>query len=89
MLHTISNSAIDIELISPNDAVLFWQNGVALALKDSSILKHISAKTKLCYGLDNDITARGLAHLIDPKLIIIDMNTVISLTEKHYPQMKW
>jgi len=29
------NSNIDIDLIDANDAVLFWQNGVLLALKDN------------------------------------------------------
>ncbi|WP_392559054.1 sulfurtransferase complex subunit TusB [Orbus mooreae] len=89
MLHTISDSAIDIELITPNDAVLFWQNGVILTIKDNVILNAILAKTTLCYVLDNDIMARGLAPLIDPRLTIIDMEMVVSLTEHHYPQMKW
>lgn len=89
MLHTISNSTIDTEMINPNDAVLLWQNGVILAIKDHPILNAILAKTSHCYVLNNDIFARGLMRLIDERVSIIDMKMVISITEKYSPQLIW
>lgn len=89
MLHTISESTIDIEMIGANDAVLFWQSGVILALRDNIILKEILNKTKHCYILDNDVVARGLTALIDERLQRINMDEVVKLTEIYYPQMKW
>lgn len=89
MLHTISNSVIDIELIGPNDAVLFWQNGIVLATKDNAILSKILTKTSHCYALNDDIIARGLSSLIDENITIIDMKGIISLTTLYYPQIKW
>ncbi|WP_392563491.1 sulfurtransferase complex subunit TusB [Orbus wheelerorum] len=89
MLHTVSNSNIDIELINADDAVLFWQNGVILAIKNNQQLITILAKTSHCYVLDNDIIARGLTPLIDERITIINMDEVIALTERYYPQMKW
>lgn len=89
MLHTVSNSSIDVDLVNMNDAVLFWQNGVILAIKDNPILMAILAKTPHCYALDNDILARGLMSLVDSQVTVVSMLDVISLTELHHPQMKW
>jgi len=89
MLHTVSNSNIDIDLIDANDAVLFWQNGVLLALKDNPKLIAILAKTSQCYALDNDILARGLTPLIDKHITIVSMDDAVTLTVSHYPQIKW
>lgn len=88
-LHTIANNTIDVDMIRPDDAVLFWQNGVILALSDNAILNKIIEKTQNCYILDNDIIARGLTHLIDAQVKIIDMKQVINLTVQYYPQMAW
>lgn len=88
-LHTIANNTIDVDMIRSNDAVLFWQNGVILALSDNAILNKIIEKTQNCYILDNDIIARGLTHLIDSQVKIIDIKQVINLTVQYYPQMAW
>lgn len=89
MLHTVSNSNIDVSLVNINDTVLFWQNGVILAIKDNPILMAILAKTSNCYALDNDILARGLTQLIADQIAVVSMADVVSLTEIHHPQMKW
>ncbi|XKM13669.1 sulfurtransferase complex subunit TusB [Orbaceae bacterium ac157xtp] len=89
MLHTISGSNIDVELVSETDVVLFWQDGVILALKSSPILSKILAKTAHCYVLDNDLIARGLTSLVDDRVQVIAMSEVVKLTGDFFPQMKW
>lgn len=89
MLHTISNSTIDIERINSHDAVVFWQNGVTLALKNHILLNAILAKTGHCYVLDSDVVARGLNPLLDSRVTIVDMSTIVTLSATYYPQMKW
>lgn len=92
MLHTISTSiqsSINLELISCNDVVLFWQNGVTIALKNDGLLEHILAKTQQCYVLNNDIVARGLTDLVDSRVQIIDMIQAVELTATYSPQINW
>lgn len=88
-LHTIAKTTVNTNLILPNDVVLFWQDGVILALKNSIILKQILSITPYCYALSNDILARGLISLIDQQVVIIEMADVVQLTVQHYPQLAW
>ncbi|MCX8642761.1 sulfurtransferase complex subunit TusB [Gilliamella sp. B3791] len=92
MLHTISthhSANIDTTLISTQDAVLFWQNGVMIACQNNPLLNDILQKTTHCYVLDNDIIARGISQFIDVRLEIITMQQVVELTAKYYPQINW
>lgn len=87
MLHTIATNHIDVDLITENDAVLFWQNGVIFALKNNSMLQTVLTKTVHCYVLNNDLLARGLTAMVDNRVKIIEMQGVVSLTEQFYPQI--
>ena len=92
MLHTITTanqSIIDPKLISAQDAVLFWQNGVIIACQNNPILNAVLQNTQLCYALDSDISARGLRERIDPRVEIINMQQVVDLTVNYYPQINW
>ncbi|MWN32629.1 sulfurtransferase complex subunit TusB [Gilliamella sp. Pra-s65] len=92
MLHTISTtnqSTINPQLISAQDAVLFWQNGVFLALKNNSLLNDIMNKTEHCYIINSDIEARGLKKMIDSRLKVINIQQVVELTANNYPQINW
>ena len=92
MLHTITTanqSIIDPKLISAQDAVLFWQNGVIIACQNNPILNVVLQNTQLCYALDSDISARGLKERIDPRVEIINMQQVVDLTVNYYPQINW
>ncbi|MWP49786.1 MULTISPECIES: sulfurtransferase complex subunit TusB [unclassified Gilliamella] len=92
MLHTISTanqSAINLQLISDQDVVLFWQNGVILAIQNNPLLNDIIKKTKHCYVINSDIEARGIRKIIDSRLKIINMQQVVELTTNHFPQMNW
>lgn len=88
-LHTIANTTIDINLILPNDIILFWQNGVILTLRDNAIIKQIKTITPHCYALESDLAARGLTQLVDSEIKITDMLKVVKLTEKYSPQIAW
>ena len=92
MLHTIATanqSTIDPKLISAQDAVLFWQNGVIIACQNNPILNAILQNSQNCYVLDNDINARGLGELIDSRVKIINMRQIVDLTVNYFPQMNW
>ncbi|OCG29382.1 hypothetical protein A9G34_05280 [Gilliamella sp. Choc4-2] len=92
MLHTISSAnrlVIEPLIISKQDAVLFWQNGVIMATQNNPLLDYIFQQTDHCYILDNDIKARGLSSSIDPRLKIITMQQVIKLTTYYFPQINW
>ena len=92
MLHTITTanqSIIDPKLISAQDAVLFWQNGVIIACQNNPILNAVLQNTQNCYALNNDINARGLKERIDPRVKIINMQQVVDLTVNYYPQINW
>ncbi|MCX8656274.1 sulfurtransferase complex subunit TusB [Gilliamella sp. B2894] len=92
MLHTISTanqSTVNTQFISQHDAVLFWQNGVIIALKNNPLLDDIIEKTAHCYIINNDIQARGLLPFIDPRVKIINMQQTVELTAINYPQMNW
>lgn len=85
-LHTVANNFVDIEMILPNDVILFWQDGVILALQDSQILTKITCQ---CYALDQDLAARGLINFVDQKIKIINISQFVELTAKYYPQLAW
>lgn len=92
MLHTLSTSTasrIDPQMISDIDIVIFWQNGVILALQGTPLLEKILKQTTNCYILESDISARGLTHLIDHRVKIITMPQAVQLTALHFPQMNW
>ncbi|MWP62151.1 sulfurtransferase complex subunit TusB [Gilliamella sp. Pas-s25] len=92
MLHTIStanHSIINPQLISDQDAVLFWQNGVVLAIQNNPLLNDIIHKTEHCYIINSDIEARGLGNIIDSRLKIINMQQAVELTANHFPQINW
>jgi tRNA 2-thiouridine synthesizing protein B len=92
MLHTISTAnplALDPQQISAQDAILFWQNGVILAIKNTPLLNDIISKTAHCYIINSDIQARGLNDIIDSRLKIINMQQVVELTANYFPQINW
>lgn len=91
LLHTISSSHLNlnIELLNSDDAVLFWQDGVILSLKSSSLLTDIHTKTTQLYALDLDLKARGLDELVSDSITIVTLDQVVKLTEQYYPQIAW
>jgi len=95
MLHTISqsenliNSPNLLTLLRQDDAVLLWQDGVIIGLKNSDTLKQLIDKEIPVFALINDINARGLAPIYNSYVQQITMTNCIALTEKYHPQFAW
>lgn len=91
LIHTIHVHAptIDFDMINSNDAVLFWQDGVLIGLKNNAILSQLQQKTNSIYALENDLTARGLLPFIDENIKIISLSELVDLTKQYFPQKCW
>lgn len=95
LLHTIHVHVpeIQFDLISDQDAVLLWQDGVLIGLKNDSqenaILTQLKQRTSHIYVLYNDLVARGLIDFIDPNLQVIHFPELVALTQRFYPQKVW
>lgn len=87
MLYTFSQAHYEQEefnalwaMLTPNDAVVFWQDGVLWAAKIPGVLE--MAQTCV-YALENDLLARGL----NLALSRITLDELVELTETHFPQV--
>lgn len=91
LLHTIHVHAptIQFDLISDQDAVLLWQDGVLISLKNNPILAQLKQQTIHIYALENDLLARGLVDLIDQDVILTRLPEVVELTQSYFPQKCW
>lgn len=86
MLYTFSRSDYsELQLIgylnhlTPQDALLLWQDGVLLAIKYPQLFTN-------CYLLDIDVQARQLDKLLPPKVRLISLLDLVKLTEQYSPQ---
>ena len=68
------------------DAVVLWQDGVLLALKQADVLACCRAS---CFALENDILARNLTALLpnDAKVRSISLADFVVLSEQYFPQI--
>lgn len=67
------------------DAVVLWQDGVLLALKQADVLAHCHAS---CFALENDIWARNLTALLtNSKVRSISLADFVALSEQYFPQI--
>lgn len=78
-----------LAILTETDAVLLLQDGVTAAIKKTSFLTKLTASPAKIFALQPDIIARGLTHLIDPQIILIDYNGFVELTEEHSNQVVW
>lgn len=84
MLYTFSEAQYDLstlnailEQVTPDDAIVLWQDGVLQAVKYPQLFTN-----KTVFVLQNDIEARGLTTTLPT----ISLATLVQLTEKYYPQ---
>ncbi|KGQ70135.1 hypothetical protein A1D23_02480 [Chelonobacter oris] len=93
MLYTFAHASYDlvsfeqyIQAASPDDALLFWQDGVWALIKYADKLKDCCGKI---YVLQQDLAARNLCldHL-SPYLAISELalSEWVTLTERYFPQ---
>lgn len=86
MLYTLSQAHYAPELLeallahlSPNDALLFWQDGVLHAVHHTARYANLPN----VFVLENDLQARGLSTALPT----LSLDAFISLTERCYPQI--
>ncbi|BAP58575.1 sulfurtransferase complex subunit TusB [Candidatus Tachikawaea gelatinosa] len=95
MLHTVSKSPWEytfqsmLDLVHSEDDLLFFQDGVLGALKNSLILKKLILKKVKTWVLKEDLEARGLKKKISPIPILIDYHGFVNLTIKNKQQIAW
>ncbi len=68
------------------DAVVLWQDGVLLALKQADLLARCEAP---CFALEMDISARNLTALLpeNAKVRLISLADFVAISEQYYPQI--
>lgn len=86
MLYTFSQAHIDqdemnalLAQITPQDAVVLWQDGVLQAVKYPQLF----AKIPNLFLLEADCLARNIA----PSYPTITLDQLVRLTEQYYPHM--
>lgn len=89
MLYTFSQACYDknelqryFRYMTENDAVVLWQNGVFLAIKESALLTQSKAPI---YVLETDAQARGLTENINTDWLI-SVRDLVDLTNEIAPQ---
>jgi sulfur relay protein TusB/DsrH len=95
MLHTLSHTSnyIDtqnlLNTIDEQDAILLWQNGVTIGVKNNPLIELLLNKSIPILALITDVKARGLKPILMPQIKLIDMAECVKLTAQYYPQLAW
>lgn len=84
MLYTLSNAHTEqldeiLAQLSPQDAVLLWQDGVLQAVKNPQLFTTLPN----VFVLEDDLIARGLRC----ELPTVSLAELVELTERFYPQV--
>ena len=93
MLYTFSQADYDqqtLEIYVRNanaaDAIVLWQDGVLLAIKQADVLARCQAP---CFVLENDLLARHLTALLpdNAKVRSISLADFVAISEQYSPQI--
>ena len=93
MLYTFSQADYDqqtLEIYVRNagaaDAIVLWQDGVLLAIKQADVLARCQAP---CFVLENDLLARNLTALLpeNTKVRSISLADFVAISEQYSPQV--
>lgn len=93
MLYTFSQADYDqqtLEIYVRNakaaDAIVLWQDGVLLAIKQADVLARCQAP---CFVLENDLLARNLTALLpeNAKVRSISLADFVAISEQYSPQI--
>lgn len=92
MLYTLSKAQYDsqeltalLAQLQPNDALLFWQDGVLQAVKNPQLF----ANRKNVFALVQDLQARNLTAYLTANIEQVTLAQAVKLTEDFYPQLAW
>lgn len=93
MLYTFSQADYDQQTLeiylrnaNATDAILLWQDGVLLAIKQADVLARCQAP---CFVLENDLLARNLTALLpeNAKVRSISLADFVAISEQYSPQI--
>ena len=93
MLYTFSQADYDqqtLEIYMRNanvaDAIVLWQDGVLLAIKQADVLARCQVP---CFVLENDLLARNLTALLpeNAKVRSISLADFVAISEQYSPQI--
>ena len=86
MLYTLSKAQYDkqelttlLAQLQPTDALVLWQDGVLLAVKNPQLF----ANRENVFALTQDLQARNLTVTVET----ISLEQAVRLTEEFYPQV--
>ncbi|PNL92481.1 hypothetical protein A6J76_000135 [Aggregatibacter aphrophilus] len=93
MLYTFSQADYDQQTLeiyvrnaNATDAIVLWQDGVLLAIKQADVLARCQAP---CFMLENDLLARNLTVLLpeNAKVRSISLADFVAISEQYSPQI--
>ena len=93
MLYTFSQAEYDQQTLeiylrnaNATDAIVLWQDGVLLAIKQADVLARCQAP---CFVLENDLLARNLTALLpeNAKVRSISLADFVAISEQYSPQI--
>ncbi|MGL5008230.1 MAG: sulfurtransferase complex subunit TusB [Plesiomonas sp.] len=93
MLYTVSHSPYQKNvlaqlqpLISENDVILLWADGVIASLAGTESTEQLLQRSVKIYALQPDCLARGLVTRLHPMIEQINYDAWVKLTEQHPTQ---
>ena len=93
MLYTFSQADYDQQTLeiylrnaNATDAIVLWQDGVLLAIKQADVLARCQAP---CFVLEDDLLARNLTALLpeNAKVRSISLADFVAISEQYSPQI--
>ena len=93
MLYTFSQADYDQQTLeiylrnaNATDAIVLWQDGVLLAIKQADVLARCQAP---CFVFENDLLARNLTALLpeNAKVRSISLADFVAISEQYSPQI--
>ena len=93
MLYTFSQADYDQQTLeiyvrnaNATDAIVLWQDGVLLAIKQADVLARCQAP---CFVLENDLLARNLTALLpeNAKVRSMSLSDFVANSQQKYPQI--
>lgn len=97
ILHTVNKSPYNntafqqcIALCLPKSAILFIEDGVLTACRETKFSAMIEARPDInFYALSADVLARGLSHNMCDAVTVIEDDEFVSLVCNHHSVQSW
>lgn len=96
MLHTVNTSPYSshalldcLRYAAPKSAILLMEDAVIAGIEEGQWLETLLKSGHFIYLLKDDVIARGFEEKISSKIICVDMQGFVALTEQHTGHLKW